>query len=262
MLVAVSLVMAGCGSSGPSEQAGERNGTPTPTDVTFHNVWSAGEGIDLGSRSAELVRATAEAADMASLRGIAASYPGYESALASTEPRDKVGWQISGTYVPTGDGRNTWPSPPTSFQHLMDVSSSSDEVTGVVCTYSVLEEPRYNPSLEGGYTTTLIRLTRNDQPDGPVGTPDDDPSTALPEHRIPSWNVFEGWTIEQLYLDDNSSLHDEPRAGCARWMNQQFPDHIYNDAGLLVPSHTYSDNPPTMPMRPQYPEWIPPASTA
>lgn len=76
LLVAVSLVMAGCGSSGPSEQAVEHDGTPTPTDVTFHNVWSAEEGIDLGSRSAELIRATAEAADLASLRGGRGLLPG------------------------------------------------------------------------------------------------------------------------------------------------------------------------------------------
>ncbi|WP_066904776.1 hypothetical protein [Millisia brevis] len=170
------------------------------------------------------------------------------------------GREITDIFVAPSQVTSAWPPAQTEFNHLVELSESDATVSGVVCTYKLFEEPRYNATLEGGSIVTAITLTRDDDPDGDSGGRDDDPERALTDHRLPSWNVFTGWRIDQLHLVGRTALRDDPQATCARWMSQQFPDHVYNDVGLLVPPRTYGDNPPTMPVQPQYPEWIPPAS--
>ena len=45
--------------------------------VAWANIWSAEQGIDIFSRSGELVRGTVEAGYIAQIYGVEASFPGY-----------------------------------------------------------------------------------------------------------------------------------------------------------------------------------------
>lgn len=258
VFAATCSILASACTGGQAPEVATENPSPASAPLPFSNVWSAAPGIDLATRPAELIRATLESADATAYGGIAQSYPGYEAALATTTPRGTPDFEISEWFVQSTPNPYYGLGNYTSFNHMMTLEATETVVSATVCNYLITDTPRRNGSIDGGYGTYQFRLTRNSEPDATPGAPDNDQANTRQDHRTPSWNVFEGWTIERLYATTPpTDLGTEPVTQCAAWINQQFPDFIYNSAGILMPPVRFEENPPTHPVLPQYPEWIP-----
>ena len=102
-----------------------------------------------------------------------------------------------------------------------------------------------------------VELERTDDDPGQPGVPDADAAEQDPRaHRVPTWNVFEGWKVTKLHYLRRLNGDVIPQ-GCTDWWQQQFPAFAPNASGNLVPPAGFE--PPTMPVAVQYPEWIGPA---
>lgn len=220
----------------------------------YNDVWSADEGIDLFSRGAELVRATEEARIYARYVGMQNSYPGFEEALGPEFRRNK---QIENFVAgPLGIRQR----PYTNFDHMTDYSATSTNVSATVCSYFLYPVKRHpenrteNGSLFALKTAARIRLVNTAEDAGAAGIPDTSSSRKDPRaHRVPDWNVFGSWHIEELQF---WPVFDRP-LGCAEWWEQQFPTFSRADDNYVIPPPGFEA--PLMPVAPQYPEWIGPS---
>ncbi|MDV7243075.1 MULTISPECIES: hypothetical protein [Rhodococcus] len=245
-------MMSACGTNA-EEQAVPPPTTSQPPEILYTNVWSADPGIDLLSRNAELVRATYEAGELTSFVGLEKSYSGFADAVGGPARRGN----------PDKDDFSTWLEPEdtrqvagTNFTHLTDWATTDSQVGATVCTYALFTEPAPNMTLNPLSVAFRIELERTDEEPGQAGIPDTDPAQEDPRaHRVPTWNVFDGWKITKLlYL--RLLTDDVIPQGCTDWWRQQFPAFTENPSGTLAAPPGFE--PPTMPVAVQYPEWIGP----
>ncbi|QDQ89714.1 hypothetical protein FND50_02250 [Rhodococcus sp. WB9] len=251
---ATLMLASGCGTHTSNEL------TPEPAsqdrEVLYSNVWSADQGVDLFGRGAELVRASYEAGDYTAFVGADNSYPGFTRAVGGEAHHGDSDIE----YFMTSLGvQNDTQAPGTSFAHITAFESTGASVTATVCNYHVFPENGANISLDPLNMAFRVELARTADDPGQAGVPDTDPAQQDSRaHRVPTWNVFEGWKITKLrYLRRMDG--DVIAQGCTDWWQQRFPAFAPNAAGNLVPPAGFE--PPTMPVAVQYPEWIGPANS-
>ncbi|MFC9361349.1 hypothetical protein ACFTZB_32815 [Rhodococcus sp. NPDC057014] len=249
---ATMMLASGCGVDSSDE--------PTPAqplrEVLFSNVWSADTGVDLLGRDAELIRASYEAGDFTAFVGLENSYPGFGTAVGGeAHPGDP---DIE-YFMTAHEAENGTQFPGTSFAHITAFESTEASLAATVCNYSIFLQAGTNISLNPLNMAFRIELERTADDPGQPGVPDTDPAQQdARAHRVPTWNVFEGWKITKLHYLRRLDGDVIPQ-GCTDWWQQQFPAFAANASGNLVPPPGFE--PPTMPVAVQYPEWIGPANS-
>ncbi|MFC0454724.1 hypothetical protein ACFSUH_27655 [Rhodococcus jostii] len=250
---AATLILAsGCGTSSRIEPSP----APTPQDreVLYSNVWSADQGIDLFGRGAELVRASYEAGDYTAFVGLENSYPGFGRAVGGEANHGDPAIEY---FMTSLEAEQSAQAPGTSFAHITAYESTETSVSATVCNYQLFPQNGTNISLNPLNMAFRVELERTDDDPGRPGVPDADAAEQDPRaHRVPTWNVFEGWKVTKLHYLRRLNGDVIPQ-GCTDWWQQQFPAFAPNASGNLVPPAGFE--PPTMPVAVQYPEWIGPA---
>lgn len=226
----------------------------TDPEIIYSNVWSADSNIDLFSRGAELVRASAEGGDYTYFVGVDKSYPGYSSAVGG--PADDRNPDKS-EFLTWRDPLNSKAIPKTEFQHITAYAASTSAVTATVCSYSLFPDPGDNASLKPLSTATQIELVNTGTDPGLPGIKDADPAhNDSRAHRPPTWNVFGTWRIQKIRFI-RAAPDDPIPQGCTDWWHKQFPTFIEQPGNIL--SQPPGFQAPTQPVAIQYPEWIGPA---
>ncbi len=129
---AVFAMMCVAGSSSCGDGGPEAPVEVPVREFPYATVWSAGSGVDLFARGAELIRAAEEAATYTFVAGADAQYPGYFAAVRDSDiglfPADPDFRTENGKYY---QDRYTW------FRNIVDYSADADRVSGTVCSYRV-----------------------------------------------------------------------------------------------------------------------------
>ncbi|NNH72330.1 hypothetical protein HLB23_21125 [Nocardia uniformis] len=245
---AILLLTAACTTS-PSAPPAD-TGTPAyrpPEEVRNATViWSAEPGVDLFDSNSTLVRAAAEALEVAILAGPEDSYPGFNDAV--TDPTTRDLYFRRSTRDTTAYG--------TLYKHILDVTPTSTGFTARTCelfkAFAYQRDGIYNTSRTGrlgnSKTITFISNTplQSEAPSGttpattPVATPT--PRTSGPaEWQAPEDNLFQSWTIDLAAPDDYRSER------CAPWVATLDPDAPAEGETVTT------DNPPQT--LPAYPGW-------
>lgn len=192
-----------------------------------------------------------EAVGWAGYVGAESSFPGYRSALPDM---GTPGGLIDPYLV------NEEPTDPeklafTSFHHIVDFEFTEEQLRATVCGYAidVPENASAGPKALGNAWRIGLRNTVDNA--GATGQPDDDPAYDEPAHRIPDWNVFGTWEIDELRRVPGTEIPDV----CATWWKERFPTFVRRD-GLNFFDAPEGYVPETMPVAPQYPEWIGPST--
>lgn len=265
LLVITAIVAAsGCetdGSStaGPlpsSTQAAEK---PEPP---FTSVWSAKQGVDLFSRTAELIRATQEALHLTQVYGPDNTFPGYLVAIGGPkDPERDPNYRFDTTSQIVGnEWAATMNSPMTNYYHIADLAVSPDQkgIAADVCSYSIpspgnttVRASIYHPT-----EVTHFELS-NPRPDDIASSwPDGDAESRDSRAEMPpTWDVFGGWRIDRI----DQLLPDKIPGACRDWWREE--RRVPEGGGPSQPPGNDSDVPlPREPVRAQYPEWIYPDS--
>lgn len=247
--VAASLAVFSCGTD---RGASELQPSPVQEPV-YSTVWSTGHDLDLFGRGAEVTRAAVEAALYATVVGAAQSFPGYENALpAYISPTNPAVEDFFVSNRPDGSLQK----PMTSFKHLADLDDSSRSVKATVCDYWVDVEGEPNAGPEQLHGAWQVELANPEGDPGRPGIADGDGlSHDLRGGKVPTWDVFGSWKINVLrYIP----LEKIPPV-CADWWQERFPTFVHrNEYNALYAPPGYV--PDTMPVAPQYPEWIGPST--
>lgn len=255
-LAATVAVIAGCANAEPAETAPSSStaSVAADADVAWSNVWSAGPGVDLFSRGAELVRASLEAAYLAQARGIDKTFPGYRAAIGpQPEYGDPQARAKNYGYVPAGyEPRNIGLT--VLNYHLVDLVQTADRVSGTVCSYGLA--PRPTERSKYLYDAYLIALSKKDgSPSGVPGVVDTRNNFPQRQGKVPTWDVFAPWTINRIQIGEAS---DVP-ASCTDWWRSVFPDAVKRPNSNQM---TRSAPGPIAPANArQYPRWIGPSTT-
>ena len=251
-VAAAAILASGCAPS----VGGEPGAAEQEPTILYTNVWSANPGINLMQRGPELVRAAYEAADYTRFVGQAHSFPGYPAAVGGPARQGNPDKEEFFTWLEPGEDEQI---PLTNFAHITSYEESGPDIGATVCSYNLHADPGTNLSVEGLNIAFRVELERTADDPGQPGVPDTDPAQQDPRaHRVPTWNVFEGWKITKLHYLRRLNGDVIPQ-GCTDWWQQQFPAFAPNASGNLVPPAGFE--PPTMPVAVQYPEWIGPANS-
>ncbi|KAF0961335.1 hypothetical protein MLGJGCBP_05614 [Rhodococcus sp. T7] len=243
------MLASGCGTNSRNEPPAAP--TLQSLKVQYSNVWSADQGVDLLGRGAELVRASYEAGDYTAFVGLENSYPGFGRAVGGEAHHGDPDIEYFMTAL---EAENDTQAPGTSFAHITAYETTENSVAATVCNYYVFPQNGANISLNPLNMAFRVELERTADDPGQPGVPDTDPAVQDPRaHRVPTWNVFEGWKITRLHYLRRLDGDVIPQ-GCTDWWQQQFPTFAANASGNLVPPPGFE--PPTMPVAVQYPEWI------
>ena len=250
----MAVFLGGCASAEPTRSAplSSAASVATDADVAWSNVWSAGPGVDLFSRGAELVRASLEAGYLAQARGINRTFPGYREAIGP-QPRydDPQARAKNYGYVPVGFEPRDIGLTVLNY-HLVDLVQTADRVSGTVCSYGLA--PRPTDRSKFLYDAYLVALTKNgESPPGLPGVVDTRNNFPQREGKVPTWDVFAPWTIERLQIGEAS---DVPST-CTAWWQSVFPDAVKRpNSNQMTRS---APGPVAPPDARQYPRWIGPA---
>ena len=227
--------------------------------VLYTDVWSADPGIDVLARSAELVRATAEAGLLSFYVGERNSYEGFSAAIEG--PRRGRDPAIAKELTERADYSKQRPA--TVFHHLTGVTANDKSIHAVACSYRLYPVRRHpenrteNLSLFPIRDAIEIELENTASSPGQPGVSDSDASRVDSRaHRLPSWNVFGSWKVRKLRFVEYGidRLPDE----CADWWQERFPTFTRSpELNALFPPPDFEA--PLMPVAPQYPEWISPS---
>lgn len=261
-VVAISLMLAGCGASDEDERASATSTAQHPSQMDPYTVserirgativWSAEPEIDLFSTEGILIRANIESSIIARLVGRGYTYPGFDPSI-----------EASTTYInfdPTGQLRKVILGNLSGTAHarIQSITETESGFESVVCIADHgLKESRdgkYYPSglaLDHGsairsYYTRSSRTT--DRPSAPT-TKHPTRSTAPPPEKdmmswqAPSENYFSGWRIGTFAETDGKLDPDR----CAPWTLSIYPD------APLATSYEAQDAPPVV--LPAYPGW-------
>ncbi|TQC45252.1 hypothetical protein EEB14_32875 [Rhodococcus sp. WS4] len=208
------------------------------------------------TRDAELVRAAYEAGELTSYVGLSNAYLGYESAVGGPARHGDPDKEEFLTWREPEDTRQV---AGTNFVHITELATTDSRVAATVCSYELFSEPHANITLNPLSAAFQVELEHTADDPGQPGVPDADAAEQDPRaHRVPTWNVFEGWKIAKLHYLRRLNGDVIPQ-GCTDWWQQQFPAFAPNASGNLVPPAGF--DPPTMPVAVQYPEWIGPANS-
>ncbi|MFD1812105.1 hypothetical protein [Rhodococcus gannanensis] len=234
-----------------TERDGVEDAPPQqPAPPLYSTVWSADAGTDLFGRPGELIRATSEAAEFSTYAGSGHSYPGYVDALNTSREAPNPGIDPILLSV-TGSPQR----PVTFVRHIVEMESGPHSVAATVCGFTVQPTPGENYSMNPLRRPIRIGLRNPTSDAGAPGQEDSDPlTTAAATTRTPTWNVFEGWSIEEITLLEDEDI---PEA-CVDWWQGKFPEFTRKPGGNILfppPGYVY----PTAPVAAQYPEWIPPS---
>lgn len=221
-----------------------------PSDLVgnFNVVWSAEPGIDLLSRAAEVVRATAEAGTILSVPP-SRNYPGAEQAAKNARG-------VPGAHTFSGAISNLTVKTGTKYIHLVALESSATEIHAVGCEYEFgllrgIDDPR-----AGGYVGGLgfsVDATRR-----PASTdPREDTVTDRYENavdRAPRYDAFAPWNVI------HRSVHSDPRLQvCLRKGREIARSHpAYAEQQISDQTLTVSADPlrpELFPILPQNPPW-------
>lgn len=148
-------------------------------------------------------------------------------------------------------GVNVEPFEGTAFLKIVDFQYTAGSVTGDVCRYVLYPAP--------GHPTVFrhvarVRLHNPASDPGRAGPVDTDPNNSDPHaRRVPTWNVFGEWKIDQVEYLTVKHIPD----ACTSWWKSEFPAYIQppGEKILLEPEGV---TPPTSPVLTQFPEWIDP----
>jgi hypothetical protein len=187
LVVAIVLIVAGCGSSESEPPAVETvSRYSVPDNAAYNYRWSADPGIDLHSRQATVVRAYVESYYLSiNSNSLSAAYPGFAEAVPQRKradfdhPADPTERRYVGT----------------QFQHLMWMMKTDRGWFATICTgdYSVMEVGQdgkfYNIGSKYVNAETVELIAPNDVSATPA-------KSSGPE-RAPTINVFEGWTLAE-----------------------------------------------------------------
>ncbi len=219
-------------------------------DYTFR--WTAADNIDLETPEAAVVRAFAESTQLAMSVGARLAYPGYADAIPDGE-----GLRIpdGGAYPPgaaEGNWKLRWAG--TFLARIMRIKPNPAGFTAMYCVD--------HTNVAESYDVGATYIWRQDQPYAPPkGVPmwltmhstidraDEWAQRGLlsmdPEpYRAPNYNVFEGWTVDDVDWSPSARTDDvvEPAEQCTAWT--QANSHV-NPAYLLeTPSRMPADPPP------------------
>jgi hypothetical protein len=251
VVAATTILVTGC----TPNVGGEADSVEQPPTILYTNVWSADTGVDLAQRGPELVRSAYEAADYTRFVGQAHSFPGYPEAVGGPTRHGNPDKEEFFTWLEPDEDEQI---PLTNFLHITAYDETDPGIGATVCSYNLHADPGPNFSVEGLNAAFRVEMERTADDPGQPGVPDTDPAQQDPRaHRVPTWNVFEGWKITKLHYLRRLDGDVIPE-GCTDWWQQQFPTFAANASGNLVPPPGFE--PPTMPVAVQYPEWIGPAN--
>ncbi len=258
IIACVSMLSSACGSSAPAPSVPPTK--PKSPAVAYSEVWSGDPGVDLFSRTAELIRATMEAGDLALHVGAEQSYPGYVSAASElthkyesmSEP-DMAEYR----YVEVRPDTRDEMVPSTKYRHIAALSATGQTVSATVCGYDVWPQsmPNEDDRHQGGGVRIELRNTTSDP--GLPGIANKNPNSHDPRASIPpAWNVFGTWKVTQITRSLSAA---EYPAECLPWYEQQFPTFTkapkYNY--LIAPQGYVASHHPVVQ---QFPEWIAPTA--
>lgn len=222
--------------------------------VAWANIWSAEQGIDIFSRSGELVRGTVEAGYIAQIYGVEASFPGYRDTLVRPLPdydaadREPINWAY---YPARPRTETTIPDVKTLFYHLLELQSDGTTITGAICTHS--EAPTRSRT---AYVFSAIAVTLSNEgtEGGRPGIVDSVRNSTQIPGKVPTWNIFSPWQIARSQLTDGDDIPDR----CTDWWMSVFPTAVLDQetGALRVPKPA----PPPASMT-QYPKWIGPSNS-
>lgn len=247
-LAAAAVLAVSCGASSDGDSS--YPAADSSESIPYSYRWSAEPRVDLLSRDAELVRAVEEGGELAFIRGLENSFPGYREALGGPVRHDDPDIMDSvGSVQPLGQAVER-----TNFRHIADFSATDTAVGATLCTsklYAHESDNTFEPQLR----TTRIELANTTDSPGAPGVPDLNPDGKdAGAFRRPDWNVFGSWKITRFQTLPSSEAPPE----CTRWWLSQFPT-LQTDPGTGRISIPDGFRAPTQPVAVQYPEWIGPA---
>ncbi|MFD6390964.1 hypothetical protein [Nocardia sp. NPDC060259] len=238
-LVALVLVALGI-----AVYVADRKPPRVRADPTATHVWSGASGIELGSRSSELVRATVESAEIAQSAGLNFTYPGFREAWVGEPQRwdsgisdgsdgDYEWWLQSGRY--------------TYRDHIARMVENDGHVEAKVCQYEV---PDVGENWTAGqfagnfrvYAVKLENLKSGRDLDRGGGT-------VAGGRRTPDRNVFGDWRITELTVAYEWEPHD-----CRSWFSTQATglEFRFDKSPAISTKDTVV---PYGPIQSQYPMW-------
>ncbi|MDV7245222.1 MULTISPECIES: hypothetical protein [Rhodococcus] len=216
LVVAIVLIVAGCGSSESEPPAVETvSRYSVPDNVGFNYRWSADPGIDLLSRPAVTIRAYMESYYLA-IHGqaLSAGYPGF--ADATSQQRDRVDFDHS-------NDPELEQLAGTQFEHLLALTPTEDGWVATVCSgnYTVMAEKdgRFFNLTGPTPQAETVRMVAPEQQS--VAS---ERIVAEGAERAPSADVFAGWAIiehEQAARDQNAYAECDSRMPDARDVRPQ-----------------------------------------
>jgi hypothetical protein len=242
-VLAATMFVGGCGWLS-TEYKLHRVG-PQPA---YSDIWSAEPGVDLFSRSAELVRAVVEAGRYTAFAGFGPTFPGYRKAIGNG-PEDYAAVDVDYVFR-HGPGTLTYPK--TKFNRITGLSESETEISAVVCTFDMYEDPTRAIGLDPTLGALDVRLTNPSGDPGLPGSPDLHPESEDARGRyVPDWNVFGSWRIVALEF-----VRSEVPTACKEWFQPLFPSFRTDIFIMRAPPGFVA---PAMPVGIRYPEWIGPS---
>lgn len=247
------LTIAACATE-PDEATTSSSSAPVADNAVFwSSIWSADPGIDMFSRTGELVRGSVEAGYLAQAYGVDQSFPGYSEALGDNRTGDPLENEpINWASAPPGRQPTPARSQQALFYHLAELDHDETTVNAIVCSYALGPTP--SDAHKFLYNGIAVTLTRTAGDEGQPGVADNGASSpAATSRKIPEWNIFEPWQINQSHMMEVETIP----ASCVTWWKSVFPDAVQdpgrNSVQLPGPAPAAYDVD-------QYPEWIGPAN--
>ncbi|NNH72329.1 hypothetical protein HLB23_21120 [Nocardia uniformis] len=244
---AILLLTAGCttSTSNPPDSAGTPAYRPPEQVRNATVVWSAESDVNLFDSHSTLVRAAAEALEVAVLAGPEKSYPGFDQAVTDPTTRD--------IYFRSGSRATAYG---TLYKHIFDIIPTNGGFTALTCTlfkefayesehgYKIPQSGRRGNALSitfSNIASSHTEIPRATTTSTPASTTPSPRTSGPAEWEAPEDNLFEGWTIEPGSADDYRSER------CAPWIATLEPN---------APAETETvttDSPPQA--LPAYPGW-------
>ncbi|MFD4439311.1 hypothetical protein ACFWPK_05980 [Nocardia sp. NPDC058519] len=239
IFLAVAVVVAGI-----AMYVSDRKPPRIRADPVATHVWSSAPGIDLGSRAAELVRATVESTVISRKAGLDFTYPGFREARRDAS----FDWGFAASDGMGSDYEYWLESDRSTYvDHVATIGINDRWLNAKVCQYQV-PEPGENwtaGEFAGNFRIYVVKF-ENLNPSQDVA------GSGIPKsgRRTPDWNVFGDWRITDIAA---ATREWEPH-DCRNWFATQAPGLEFG-ADLTAARSTEDTVIPYGPIRPQFPRW-------